>query len=257
MRDGSASGFATTRCPSPRSWPTVTTTQPQGDRRWRGPGRRWSPSSTKRHGDRSLDLQGCGWAVSLSPGRRGVTAVCGTPQGKLSQPLACPYWMERRERQWTPPPSPLLTAQAPEAKRKDEEEERTKKLEDLGQDVMLMAEAHELLLLGKPAWTAEQRARFRVLSTQITSKEASASSTPGRRKRKKRRKKKLPRISSFAHAARNLKSGVFSTGSLYLTVLCPVYWSYCGYMFIRQFTRAWNFTGFLHEGDQDPWTILA
>ena len=151
----------------------------------------------------------------------------------------------------------FLTAQAPEAKRKDEEEERTKKLEDLGQDVMLMAEAHELLLLGKPAWTAEQRARFRVLSTQITSKEASASSTPGRRKRKKRRKKKLPRISSFAHAARHLKSGVFSTGPLYLTVLCPVYWSYCGYMFIRQFTRAWNFTGFLHEGDQDPWTILA
>ena len=103
--------------------------------------------------------------------------------------------------------------------RKDEEEERTKKLEDLGLYVMLMAEAHGLLMLGKPAWTAEQRARFRVLSTQITSKEASASS--GRRKRKrKRRKKKLPRTSSFAHAARNLKSGVFSTGPLYLTVLC-------------------------------------
>ena len=32
VRDGSASGFATTRCPSPRSWPTVTTTHPQGDR---------------------------------------------------------------------------------------------------------------------------------------------------------------------------------------------------------------------------------
>ena len=48
----------------------------------------------------------------------------------------------------------------------------------------------------------------------------SASSTPGRRKRKKRVKKKLPRTSSFAHAARSLKSGVFSTGPLYLTVLC-------------------------------------
>ena len=150
----------------------------------------------------------------------------------------------------------FLTAQASEAKRKDEEEERTKKLEDLGQDVMLMAEAHELLMLGKPAWTAEQRARFRVLSTQITSKQA-ASSTPGRRKRKRRGKKKLPRTSSFAHAARNLKPGVFSTSPLYLTVLRLVYWSYCGYMFIRPFTRAWNFTGFLHEGDQDPGTILA
>ena len=151
VRDGSTSGFATSGCPSPWSWPRVTTTQPQGDRRWRGPGRRWSPSSTKCHGDRSLDLQGCGRAVSLSPGRGGVTAVCGTPQEASGEAVESSLLS-------------FLTAQAPEAKRKDEEEERTKKLEDLGQYVMLMAEAHGLLMLGKPAWTAEQRARFRVLT---------------------------------------------------------------------------------------------
>ena len=67
--------------------------------------------------------------------------------------------------------------------------------EELYQDdeyVMLLAEAHGLLELGKHAWTAEQRARFRVLSTRITSLEAASSSTPGRRKTKRRRKK-LPK----------------------------------------------------------------
>ena len=27
-------------------------------------------------------------------------------------------------------------------------------------------------------------------------------------------------------------------------------------MFTRQFTRAWNFTGFLHEGDQESWILV-
>ena len=41
---------------------------PQVDRRWPGPGRRWSQSSTTRHGEPPPR------AVSLSPGRRGATA---------------------------------------------------------------------------------------------------------------------------------------------------------------------------------------
>ena len=72
--------------------------------------------------------------------------------------------MGRRERQWTPLPSPSSQPKRRRPRGKEEEEERTKKLEDLGQYVMLMAEAHGLLILGKPAWTAGQRARFRVLT---------------------------------------------------------------------------------------------
>ena len=72
----------------------------------------------------------------------------------------------------------------------------------------------------------------------------------------KKRKKKLLRSSSFSRAARTRKSGVFPTSPLYLTVLRPVSWSSCGYMFTCQSTRAWNFTGFLHEGDQENWILV-
>ena len=72
-----------------------------------------------------------------SRGRRGVTAACGTPQGMLSRPSACPHRLE----QWLFSLS-CLTAQALEAKRK--EEERKKKREELLHDdeyVMLLSEA--------------------------------------------------------------------------------------------------------------------
>ena len=42
----------------------------------------------------------------VDPGRSGATASCGAPQGIASRPLACRYWLGRRERQLTPSLSP-------------------------------------------------------------------------------------------------------------------------------------------------------
>ena len=95
MRGGSddcARGGDTSSRRSLRSWPRLSTTLPHGGRRWPGPGQ----GSTTRHGDRRLHLRGCGQAVSLSPGRRGVTAPRGAPQGRPSRPSACPYWLKLR-----------------------------------------------------------------------------------------------------------------------------------------------------------------
>ena len=44
-------------------------------------GREWSTSSTTAYGHRSLHSRRCGRAVSLTPGRNGVTAPCGAPHG--------------------------------------------------------------------------------------------------------------------------------------------------------------------------------
>ena len=110
-----------------------------------------------------------------------------------SRPSACPCWLsgERRGR----------------TRRRS----GRRCFEDLGQDVeyvMLMVEAHGLLMLGKLACTVEQRARFRVLSTQTTAKETSTSCAPGKRKRKKRRRSflELPLL----HALLALGNLVFS-----------------------------------------------
>ena len=105
---------------SPRSSEETEDGQDQG----RG-GARAAPSAT------SLHLRGCGLAVSLSRGRTGVTAVCGTHQGSLSRPSACPYWLG-------------AVGSSALAKRKEEKEERTKKPEELEQDDeygMVMVEA--------------------------------------------------------------------------------------------------------------------
>ena len=44
--------------------------------------RMWCKTRSKPYGDRRHHLPGCGGAVSLSPGRKGVTATGGTPQGQ-------------------------------------------------------------------------------------------------------------------------------------------------------------------------------
>ena len=71
-----------------RRW-RCSRTAPHGDRRPPpGPGRRWCTTRTTPYGDRRHHLRGCGPAVSLTRGRRGATAPCGAPQGKLLSSLA-------------------------------------------------------------------------------------------------------------------------------------------------------------------------
>ena len=63
---------------------------------------RWrSTRRTPAYGHRRLLHRGSGRASCRSPGRSGATAPCGAPQGTASRPLACRYWLGRRERQWT------------------------------------------------------------------------------------------------------------------------------------------------------------
>ena len=102
-RAGGDAGTLTPMCSATRiPWPSLRTTPPQGDRRWPGSGREWSTSSTTAYGHRSLHSWGCGRAVSLTLGRSGVTAPCGTPRGKHLS-----WWWRRwlAATKLTPPPS--------------------------------------------------------------------------------------------------------------------------------------------------------
>ena len=109
MSGGCARCFGTSSRPSAWPWQLLSTTVLVRRKRWRcsrtaphgdrrpppGPGRRWSTRRTTAHGHRRLHLRGCGRAVSLSPGRRGVTAACGAPQGKLLS-WVCHRWRTLR-----------------------------------------------------------------------------------------------------------------------------------------------------------------
>ena len=106
---GCARCFGTSSRPSAWPWQLLSTTVLVRRKRWRcsrtaphgdrrpppGPGRRWSTRRTTAHGHRRLHLRGCGRAVSLSPGRRGATAACGAPQGKLLS-WVCHRWRTLR-----------------------------------------------------------------------------------------------------------------------------------------------------------------
>ena len=104
-----------------------------------------------------------------SLGRSGATAPCGAPrEGDALPTLGLPVLAGVSGEAVDSAALSFSLARALEEERKAEE--RTKKLEEPDDEfVMLMVEAHGLLTLGKPAWTAEQRARLRVLSTWITS----------------------------------------------------------------------------------------
>ena len=73
----------------PRAWQPTTAptrwrwTTPYRDRARELAGRRWSTRSTPAYGHRRPHLQGSGQASLRSLGRRGATAPCGAPQGKL------------------------------------------------------------------------------------------------------------------------------------------------------------------------------
>ena len=77
-------------------------TAPHEDRGRPGRGRRWRTRRTTAYGHRRLHLRGSGPVVSLTRGRSGVTAPCGTPRGKL---LHCcrRRWPMRRPMLWTTP----------------------------------------------------------------------------------------------------------------------------------------------------------
>ena len=80
--DGSAPCFGMSAGASRWPWPSSRTT-PHEDRGRPGRGRRWRTRRTMAYGHRRLHLRGSGPVVSLTRGRSGVTAPCGTPRGKL------------------------------------------------------------------------------------------------------------------------------------------------------------------------------
>ena len=174
----------------------------QGDRSWPGSGRRWCTTRTTHHGDRRHHLRGCGRAVSLSPGRRGATAACGAPQGKLLSRV-CHRWRTLQLKPSMVAPS-VTSFKANLARKKFEEEE--KKYQERA---------------------AETRRRAQALLDH-------ASSLP-KRKRKKKRKKRLPKSSArhpLPSGIRTRKSGHFSTSPSFWQsrVLCPgVAWFNSGY----------------------------
>ena len=121
---GCARCFGTSSRPSAWPWQLLSTTVLVRRRRWRcsrtaphgdrrpppGPGRRWCTTRTTPYGDRRHHLRGCGPAVSLTRGRRGATAPCGAPRGKLLSSLhRC--WQTLRPRQWTPALSSTSSSQ--------------------------------------------------------------------------------------------------------------------------------------------------
>ena len=101
--DGSAPCFGMSAGASRWPWPSSRTT-PHEDRGRPGRGRRWRTRRTTAYGHRRLHLRGSGPVVSLTRGRSGVTAPCGTPRGKL---LYCcrRRWPMRRPMLWTTPRS--------------------------------------------------------------------------------------------------------------------------------------------------------
>ena len=118
-----------------------------------------------------------------------MTAAGGTSRGTPTRPLACPYWLGRRVRSWTPPrwPSSCVQTLLARAREKSEEEALAKEEEEK-QEEETRLEIRSLLSVPSERRTAVQRSRLRAL-LQLRN-EASSSS---KRKRKKKRKKKLPK----------------------------------------------------------------
>ena len=153
---------------------------------------------TTRYNDRRLVHRGRGQASSRSVGPQ-RSAVCGAPQGNAS---ACPHWLGRRERQWTPPPSAISQTKALQAKRmleEAEEEKRSLQLETAEPGCWV----REIDGDGDAYfWHMRSRRRFWTLPDGAT-----VLRTQGKRK-KRRKKRRLPRTSSFARVARTRKAGV-------------------------------------------------
>ena len=103
-------------------------------------------------GDRTLHLQDAAWSLHWNPGRRGATAApCGAPQGRLPA-LGLPVLAGASGEAVDSSALTFLTAQALEVKRKEEEEEQEKVLEEL--DVpMNTAVAQLTSLLGGWCWS--------------------------------------------------------------------------------------------------------
>ena len=184
---------------------------------------------TTPFGDRRHHLPGCGRAVSLSPGRRGATAACGAPQGKLfsyrwrmlrlKPSMVAPSASSSR-RPWSGR-GRRRREQRKKVVAKQQEEKHEAKMELLNDKVR-----HDMPL------TEAEWAAWRQWMGIVPS---SSSSAGKRRKRKKRRKKRLPKSSS-SRSARTWYSGESSTSPLAFQSMLGVHVP-CGYLLIRQSWR--------------------
>ena len=152
---------------------------------------RRSTSSTTRHGDRRLLHREAPPGILAEPGPQRSDRTVRRSTGRPSRPSAWWCWLERRERQLTPPPHGQgagRTRKEEEARKEAKKEAKRRKKQEAVEAARAEFSGLLLLLLPLERSTPETQRRLDELHQLLYPPDPSSSSGT-RRKRKKRRKR--------------------------------------------------------------------